>query len=186
MKHTFVQKWGHRDFFGSSFRNGSRYVNWLSTNPILGLVYPIFALYSLRKWIPKEGDKKDLQLKDLVEAERNAAILKFRTSSFFAQKINWYRKNKKYRQALIQLYRRLERKVNRMLGDAGERGLQAIMAAIRKERGQYISKENLKRLEKFFDRMLEIKQGKSDVSNEEEFEDLFLEMSWANDALGGR
>ncbi len=170
----------------TTFGQVQAYVNWMSTNPLLGLVYPLFGVQSLRKWIPKEGKKKELQLKDLEEAERNQALLKFRTSSFFAQKINWYRKNKKYRLALIQLYRRLERKTNRMLGDAAQRDLNAIMNAIRRERGNFINKDALRRLESFFDKMLAIKANKRGVRDEDEFEALFMEMSWANDILGSR
>jgi hypothetical protein len=162
------------------------YVNWLSTNPFLSVVYPFFALLSLRNWIPAEQEKKKLQLRDLEEAERNKALLKFRTSSFFAQKINWYRKNRKYKQALLQLYRRLERTVNRMLGDAADRSVQAVMTAIRQEKGQYISKDNYRRIELFFNTMFDLKSNKNSIKDEAEFEKHFMEMSWVNDLLGSR
>ncbi|MHA1510783.1 MAG: hypothetical protein ACTSRX_03590, partial [Promethearchaeota archaeon] len=137
----------------ASFGATQGYVNWLSTNPILGLVYPLFALQTLRKWIPKEGNKKKVQLRDLEEEERRQSMLQFRSSSFFSQKINWYRQHNKFRQALIQLYRRLERKVNRLLGDAPDRSVNAIMNAIERERGRYITKENYKRIQRFFEKM---------------------------------
>ncbi len=165
----------------ASFGATQGYVNWLSTNPILGLVYPLFALQTLRKWIPKAGDKKKVQLRDLEEEERRLSMLSFRSSSFFAQKINWYRQHNKFRQALIQLYRRLERKVNRLLGDAPDRSVNAIMNAIERERGRYISKDNYKRIQRFFEKMDSLKKNKSDIRNEREFEDLFMEMSWVSD-----
>nr|WP_147663091.1 DUF4350 domain-containing protein [Candidatus Prometheoarchaeum syntrophicum]QEE16212.1 hypothetical protein DSAG12_02042 [Candidatus Prometheoarchaeum syntrophicum] len=165
----------------SSFGATQGYVNWLSTNPILGLVYPLFALQTLRKWIPKEGDKKKVQLRDLEEEERRLSMLSFRSSSFFAQKINWYRQHHKFRQALIQLYRRLERKVNRLLGDAPDRSVTAIMKAIERERGKYMSKDNYRRIQAFFEKMVSLKANKSDIKNEHEFEDLFMEMSWVSD-----
>ncbi|MHA1721419.1 MAG: hypothetical protein ACTSWX_01875 [Promethearchaeota archaeon] len=157
------------------------YVNWLSTNPILGLVYPLFALQTLRKWIPKEGNKKKIQLRDLEEEERRQSMLQFRSSSFFAQKINWYRQHRKFRLALIQLYRRLERKVNRLLGDAPDRSVNAIMNALERERGRYLSKEHYKRIRRFLEKMDALKKNKTDVKNEQEFEDLFMEMSWVSD-----
>ena len=165
----------------SSFGATQGYVNWLSTNPILGLVYPLFALQTLRKWIPKEGNKKKVQLRDLEEEERRQSMLQFRSSSFFAQKINWYRQHNKFRQALLQLYRRLERKVNRLLGDAPDRSVKAIMSAIERERGRYLSKDNYRRIERFFEKMDSLKKNKSDIRNEAEFEDLFMEMSWVSD-----
>ncbi len=178
---------GWRDISSAgSFGVLQGYVNWLSTNPILGLVYPLFALRTLTKWIPKEGDKQKVQLKDLEEAERNRAMLKFRTSSFFAQKINWYRKNNKYRLALKQLYRRLERKVNRILGASAQRDVDAIMDAIKAERGNTITKDQYKRIENFFETMLALKENKEDVDNEEDFEDIFMQMSWVNDVLSSR
>jgi Rad3-related DNA helicase len=167
----------------ASFGTTQGYVNWLSTNPIFGLYYPLFAVLSLRRWIPKEGSKKKLQLKDLEEDERKRAILKFRTSSFFAQKINWYRTHHKYRQALLQLFRRLQRKINRLLGDSGNRSVEAIMLAIRRERGRFISKNDYIRIQKFFEFMRDLKLNKANIKDEREFEDHFLEMGWINDKI---
>ena len=84
-------------------------------------------------------------------------------------------------QALIQLYRRLERKVNRLLGDAPDRSVNAIMNAIERERGRYVSKDNYRRIQRFFEKMDSLKKNKSDIKNEQEFEDLFMEMSWVSD-----
>ncbi|MHA1777253.1 MAG: hypothetical protein ACTSWC_10790 [Promethearchaeota archaeon] len=162
----------------ASFGAVQSYLNWMSTNPILALVYPIFALQTFRKWIPKEGSKKKLQLQDLEAYERDRMRLKFRTSSFFAKKINWYRQKRRYRKAILELFRRVERKVNRLLGDSGDRSLSALMRALRQEHGQYYSEDVYKRIEKFFEKMFKIKIGKERVRDEHEFELLFMEMSW--------
>ncbi|TFH29736.1 MAG: DUF4350 domain-containing protein [Promethearchaeota archaeon] len=167
----------------ASFGAVQGYLNWMSTNPILGIVYPLFALQTFRTWIPKEGNKKKMQLKDLEAYERDKARLKFRTSSFFAQKINWYRQHKKYRQALLQLFRRLERKVNRILGDSGDRTLFTLMKFIQQEHGTYYSKDIYARIEKFFEKMFRLKSGKDTIKEEGEFEYLFLEMAWVSDKI---
>lgn len=162
----------------SSFGAVQSYLNWMSTNPILALVYPVFALQTFRKWIPKEGSKKKLQLQDLEAVERDRMRLKFRTSSFFAKKINWYRQKRRYRKAILELFRRVERKVNRLLGESGDRSLGAVMRALRMEHGQYYTDDVYKRIEKFFEKMFAIKMGKEKVRDEHEFELLFMEMSW--------
>jgi hypothetical protein len=167
----------------ASFGATQGYVNWLSTNPILGLVYPLFALSTLRKWIPKEGSKKELQLHDLEEAERTRSLLKFRTSSFFAQKINWYRAKHKYKQALLQLHRRIARKVNRLLGDSPDRSISAVMTAIHRERGKYLSPTAYKRIEEYFNFIKDLKTNKITIKDEQEFESWFMKMSWVSDKI---
>lgn len=167
----------------ASFGAVQQYLNWMSTNPILGIVAPLFLLQTFRKFIPKEDNKKKIQLRDLEEYERNKARLKFRTSSFFAQKINWYRQHRKYKQAILQLFRRLERKVNRLLGDSGDRSLAAVMAAIEREHGRYYSSDIYKRIQAFFEKMFKLKAGKDNIRDEREFELLFMEMSWVSDKI---
>ena len=122
----------------SIFGRFQGYINWLSTNPILGLIYPLLALYSLRRWLPSEEDKKKVQLEELLEAERKREILKFRTSSFFAKKINWYRVNKRYNQALSILYRRIERKLRTLYLQEGQPAtVETIMEAVIQAKGKY-------------------------------------------------
>ena len=159
-----------------------QYVNWLSTNPLLSLFYPLFALYSLSRWIPAEKNKKKVQIAELLEWERNLQKLKFRTSSFFSRKINWYRINKRYKQALILLYRRVERKINRIIHDQPIT-VSNIVAAITREKGHPLAKDVIVRLQKFFAKMIDLKANKDDVREEEEFQDLFLEMQWIADNI---
>jgi len=90
-----------------------QYIIHLSTNPITAWIYPILAYYTLRKYLPRKDEKE--QKKKAEQAEKEEEIAKFRTSSFFAQKIEWYREKNKYGKALTLLYRRLERKLNSLL-----------------------------------------------------------------------
>ncbi len=160
------------------------YINWLSTNPILGLVYPLLALYSLRRWIPNEEEKKKVQLEELLEAERKREILKFRTSSFFAKKINWYRVNKRYNQALSILYRRIERKLRTIYLQEGQPAtVDVIMQAIIQAKGKYITKQQQKQLQDFFTTMEKIKEGDVIVEFEDDFIDLYLSMEWINNNI---
>ncbi|MHA1394220.1 MAG: hypothetical protein ACTSRZ_12000, partial [Promethearchaeota archaeon] len=127
------------------------YINWLSTNPFLSWLYPLYALRLLRKYVPKESAKKKKKKKK-KEEELEEEELKFRTSSFFARKINWYRINKKYNQALTYLYRRIERRLHKLIGDA-PLNTDNIIEMIEISRGKYINKENIKRMRKFLEKM---------------------------------
>jgi hypothetical protein len=176
---------GFTDFSSAgSFGFLHSYVNWLSTNPLISFFYPIFALRSLNSWLPKEKKKKKIQLKDLLEAERRKELLQFRTSSFFAKKINWYRVNKKYRQALQLLYRRVERKLRKLIGDdSATLTVDRILQIIKESKGSFISKDQLQRLEEFFTRMERLRNNKDDIKDERDFEDMFLEMRWIADNI---
>ena len=153
------------------------YVNWLSINPFLSWFYPLWALRTLSNWIPKKEDKKKKKKKEEEEVEKEIEELKFRTSSFFAKKINWYRVNKKYNQALVLLFRRVERKINKMMIGINPT-VDNIIEKIQEERGKYISKENITRMRSFLSKMLEIKGNKIHIVDEEEFNDVFFQMSW--------
>jgi len=166
------------------FGQFQKYINWLSTNPVLGLIYPLLALYSLRRWIPSEEDKKKVQLEALLEAERKRSIIQFRTSSFFAKKINWYKINKRYNQALSILFRRVEKKLRTLYLKEGQPATtEVIMEAITKAKGQYISKQQHKQLVDFFNTMQEIKDGNLNIEFEEDFIELYLSMEWINDNI---
>ncbi|MFX0141202.1 MAG: hypothetical protein ACFFDN_46615, partial [Candidatus Hodarchaeota archaeon] len=92
-----------------------QYIVHLSTNPITAWIYPLLAFYTLRKYLPKK-DKKKEEEKIAEEEEKKEEMARFRTSSFFAQKIDEYKDKMKYGEALKLLYRRLERKLNSQLG----------------------------------------------------------------------
>jgi Rad3-related DNA helicase len=158
------------------------YINWLSTNPFLAWIYPLWALRTLKKYIPKEQEKKKKKKREEDEAEQQEEELKFRTSSFFAQKINWIRVNKEYNQALTLLYRRVDRKINGMMGSI-EPTAENIVAKIEADRGKYITKDKLKRMTTFIEKMKEIKDNDYKVDDVEEFNDLFFEMNWFNDNI---
>jgi hypothetical protein len=151
-----------------------QYVVHLSTNPITSWIYPIIAVYTLRKYLPKKDEKS--QKKKAKELERKEEKERFRTSSFFAEKIKWYREKAKYGKALVLLYRRLERKLNNLLGEKKITTKNVIDMLIAKESN--ITKLKIKRISKFMDRIIAIKDNKSKVRNEQDFEDLFFEMEW--------
>ena len=151
-----------------------QYVIQLSTNPITAWIYPVIALYTLRNYLPKKGGKKEK--KKAVKQEKIEEKEKFRTSSFFAEKIKWYQEKAKYGKALLLLYRRLERKLNALLRGKKITTKNVIDMITSKE--MKINKLKVKRISKFMDRMIAIKEGKSKVKNEEDFESLFFEMEW--------
>jgi hypothetical protein len=158
------------------------YINWLSTNPIYGIVYPLFALYSLRRWIPSEESKRKVQMKELLEAEAEQEKLRFRTSSFFAKKINWYRMHKRYNQALALLYRRVERRINRMLGDQPFT-VENAMEAIRYSKAGYLTKQHEVRITDFLTKMEDIKRNRLKVTLEDLFMEMVLEMEWISNNI---
>ncbi|MHA1763699.1 MAG: hypothetical protein ACTSYC_08070, partial [Promethearchaeota archaeon] len=152
-----------------------KYVIHLSTNPITAWIYPILALYSLRKYIPKRSIEEERK-KSLQEKKREEEKQRFRTSSFFAEKINWYRENRRYEKALTLLFRRVERKLNALLGDEKITIKNVINMIMEKE--PFITKSKINRISRFLEKMLTIKSGGKRIKNEKEFEDLFFEMNW--------
>jgi len=152
-----------------------KYVMHLSTNPITAWIYPILALYSLRKYIPKKSIEEERK-KSLQEKKREEEMQRFRTSSFFAEKINWYRENRRYEKALTLLFRRVERKLNALLGDERITTKNVINMVMEKE--PFITRSKINRISRFLEKMLTIKSGGKRVKNEKEFEDLFFEMEW--------
>ena len=151
-----------------------QYIIHLSTNPITAWIYPILAYYTLRKYLPKKDEKE--QKKKEQEAEKEEEIAKFRTSSFFAQKIEWYREKSKYGKALTLLYRRMERKLNSLLKGQKITKENVVDMVVAKELG--ISKTKVRRIDRFMDKILLIKEGKEKIRNEQDFENLFFEMEW--------
>ncbi|TFG25857.1 MAG: hypothetical protein EU533_00505 [Promethearchaeota archaeon] len=151
-----------------------QYIIHLSTNPITSWIYPVIAIYTLRKYLPKKEKKRKrrkARKQETVEEKE-----KFRTSSFFAEKINWYHEKAKYGKALNLLYRRLERKLNLLLKGRKITTKNVIDMLISKE--TKVNKLKVKRVSKFMDRMISIKEGKGKIKNEEDFENLFFEMEW--------
>ena len=153
-----------------------QYIVHLSTNPITAWIYPLLAFYSLRRYLPKK-DKKKEEERIAEEEEKKEEMAKFRTSSFFAQKIEEYREKMKYGDALKLLYRRLERKLHNQLRAAKITTDNVINLVISKNPST--TKLKIKRLSKFMDRIISIKEGKSKVKTEQDFEELFFEMGWA-------
>ncbi|MFX0141144.1 MAG: hypothetical protein ACFFDN_46325, partial [Candidatus Hodarchaeota archaeon] len=153
-----------------------QYIVHLSTNPITAWIYPLLAFYSLRKYLPKKDKKKEEQ-KIAEEEERKEEMARFRTSSFFAQKIDEYKDKMKYGDALQLLYRRLERKLNSQLG--GEKITTENVIDMINAKDPSTTKLKTRRLSRFMDKILAIKEGKYKVKTEQDFEELFFEMGWA-------
>jgi hypothetical protein len=153
-----------------------QYIVHLSTNPITAWIYPLLAFYSLRKYLPKK-DKKKEEEKIAEEEEKKEEIARFRTSSFFAQKIEEYKDKMKYRDALKLLYRRLERKLNSQLGGV-KITTQKVIDLI-KAKDPSTTKLKVRRFSKFMDTILAVKEGKYKVKTEQDFEEIFFEMGWA-------
>ncbi|MFW9939209.1 MAG: hypothetical protein ACFFD5_16320, partial [Candidatus Thorarchaeota archaeon] len=156
-----------------------QYIVHLSTNPITAWIYPILAIYSLKKYLPKKDQKAEK--KKAKEQEKKEEKEKFRTSSFFAQKIEWFRNRGEYGKALSLLYRRLERKLNTLLRGKKITSKNVIDMVIDKEPN--ITKLKIRRISRFMDRILAIKLGKSKIKNEQDFENLFFEMEWVANNL---
>jgi hypothetical protein len=153
------------------------YIIHLSTNPITAFIYPLLGIYTLKKYLPKEAKEEEKEKEK--EEEKKEEVLKFRTSSFFSKKINWYRENKKFNNALTLLFRRLERKINIILKGRAFTS-ENIMNIIISEKGkEKISKSNLRRLDIFFMEIINVKNNKKKIKDPEVFQNLFFEMEWA-------
>ena len=88
-----------------------------------------------------------------------------------------YKDKMKYGEALKLLYRRLERKLNTQLRGKKISTKNVIDLVIGKDPST--TKLKIKRLSKFMDRILSIKEGKYKIKTEQDFEELFFEMGWA-------
>jgi len=152
----------------------TQYIIHLSTNPITAWIYPLLAIYSLKKYLPKKDEKSEK--KKAEEQDKKEEREKFRTSSFFAEKIEWYREKGRYGKALTLLYRRLERKLNALLRGRKITTKNIIDLVISKE--PRTTKIKIRRIAKFMDTIIAIKEGNDKVKNEQEFENLYFEMEW--------
>ncbi|MHA2391581.1 MAG: hypothetical protein ACXAEX_06400 [Promethearchaeota archaeon] len=152
-----------------------QYIVHLSTNPITAWIYPLLALYTLRRYLPKK-DKKEEERKIAEEEEKKEEKARFRTSSFFAQKIEEFKDKSKYGEALKLLYRRLERKLHSQMKGQKITTQNVVDFVIAKDPST--TKLKVKRLSRFMDKIISIKEGKDKVRTEEDFEGLFFEMEW--------
>ncbi|MFX1590655.1 MAG: hypothetical protein ACFFC1_21185, partial [Promethearchaeota archaeon] len=125
-----------------------QYIVHLSTNPITAWIYPVLAFYTLRRYLPKK-DKKEEERKLAEEEEKKEEKARFRTSSFFAQKIEEFKDKSKYAEALKLLYRRLERKLHSQMKGQRISTKSVIDFVIAKDPS--ITKSKIKRLTKFID-----------------------------------
>jgi hypothetical protein len=157
-----------------------QYIVHLSTNPITAWIYPVLAILTLNKYLPKKNKKKEEE-KKAKEEEKKEERARFRTSSFFAKKIEWYREKARYGKAITLLYRRLERQLNTLLGGRKITTKNVIDMVTGKD--PTVTKLKTRRISRFIDRILLIKAGKRKIKNEHEFEELFFEMEWVSSNL---
>ncbi len=172
--------YGRREFNSAAmFGMFQGYINWLSTNPFLSWIYPLWAIRIIARWVPKDKDQRRRKKKREEEVEEEIRELQFRTSSFFAEKINWYRVNKEYNQALVLLYRRLERKIHKMMGGIPPT-VDVVVASIKEAQQKYMKDEELQRIKAFLVKMEQVKKKEIDIIDDKEFHDMFFEMEWTN------
>ncbi len=175
--------YGRREFNSAAmFGMFQGYINWLSTNPFLSWIYPLWAVRIIARWVPKEKDRRRKKKKQEEQVEEDIKELQFRTSSFFAEKINWYRINKEYNQALTLLYRRLERKINKMMIGTTPT-VDMVVATIREAHQKYMKEDDLLRIKNFLIKMESVKNNEIEIVDEKEFHDMFFEMEWVNEHI---
>ncbi len=156
-----------------------RYIIQLSTNPITAWIYPLLAVILLRKFLPKKA--KEEEKKEIEKQERKEDKLRFRTSSFFAKKINMYHKKSRYREAVLLLYRRLERKLHAQLGTKEITPTNVVELVQAKDPN--VNKNKLQRIAKFIILISQLKLGKKNVNDKENFEKIYFELTWVNSNL---
>ena len=133
-----------------------QYIVHLSTNPITAWIYPLLAIYTLNRYLPKKNKKKEEE-KKAQEEEKKEEQARFRTSSFFAKKIEWYREKARFGKALTLLYRRLERRLNVQLGERKITTQNVVNLVTTKD--PKITKLKIRRITRFIERMLLIKSA---------------------------
>jgi hypothetical protein len=155
------------------------YVNWLSSSAILAWIYPFIALWTLSGWLPKEPKKK--KVKTTTEDEFK---IKFTGETPFVKKIKQLRTGKDYNSPTLMLYRRILRRLHRML-EAKEPTPDRILSLIKNASKKEITPKDEMRIRTFFETMegLKNKTTKFKIRTEEEFKKWFFEMTWIADFL---
>lgn len=74
-------------------------INWVSSNWLLAPIYPIFAIYIIRSWLPK----KQVQVK--TEAAKTSP------KSSFSSKLDWYNISQNYNKAIDILVKKLKKDI---------------------------------------------------------------------------
>ncbi|HMF30073.1 MAG TPA: hypothetical protein VKK79_01565 [Candidatus Lokiarchaeia archaeon] len=156
------------------------YVNWLSSSAILAWIYPFIALMTLSGWLPKEPKKKK-QKKNVDEEEFK---IRFHGETAFVKKIKQLRTAKSYNEPLLMLYRRILRRLHRLLEDK-EPTPGRVVSLIKNASKKEITAKDETRIRTFFETMegLKNKTTSTKIKTEEEFKKIFFEMTWIADFL---
>jgi hypothetical protein len=164
------------------------YVNWLSSSAILAWIYPFMALYTLSRWLPPDPEKVAQEKAKKEEKEKKGEKepefrVKFGSETAFVKKIKSLREGSDFNEPVLMLYRRVLRRLNRLLGDK-EPTPDNIIPLIKNASKKDITAKDDARLRKFFDTMdaLKLKSGRK-IDTEDEFKELFFEMTWVADWL---
>lgn len=176
--------------FSSSYIYGIfiGYVNWLSSSAILAWIYPFLALWTLSKWLPKDPEKVAKATAKKEEKAKKGEDdqefrIKFGSETAFVKKIKKLREGSDFNEPVLMLYRRVLRRLNRLLGEK-EPTTDNLISLIRNASKKEITANDDTRLRKFFNTMNELKAktGRK-IGSEDEFKDLFFEMTWVADWL---
>ncbi len=164
------------------------YVNWLSSSAILAWIYPFLALWTLSRWLPKDPEKEAKVRAKKEEKEKKGEVeeefrIKYGSETAFVKKIKNLREGSDFNEPVLMLYRRVLRRLNRLLGDK-EPTPDNIIILIKSASKKEITAKDDTRLREFFDTMdeLKAKSGRK-IDTENEFKDLFFEMTWVADWL---
>ncbi len=164
------------------------YVNWLSSSAILAWVYPFLALWTLSRWLPEDPEKKAKEKEKKEQKEKKGEEepefrVKYGTETAFVKKIKSLREGSDFNEPVLMLYRRVLRRLNRLLGDQ-EPTTDHIISLIKSASKKDLTAKDDTRLKQFFDTMDELKSKSGrKIDTEDEFKDLFFEMTWVADWL---
>lgn len=158
------------------------YVNWFCSSSIFAWIAPFIAISMLYPWLPKQP-KQTKQKKSPKEKE-GALKIQFQSETAFVRKIKQLRSGKDYNEPLIMLYRRILRRLHRLLEDK-EPTPSIIISLIKNASKKDISPKDEVRIHTFFDTMNRInsKTARMQVKTEEDFKKWFFEMTWIADFL---
>ncbi len=162
------------------------YVNWLSSSAILAWIYPFLALWTLSRWLPADPEKVAKKKAKKEEKEKKGEgdaefKVKYGSETAFVKKIKNLREGSDFNEPVLMLYRRVLRRLNRLLGDK-EPTTENIISLIKSASKKEITAKDDTRLKTFFDTMdeLKAKSGRK-IDSEDEFKELFFEMTWVAD-----
>ncbi|TFF91004.1 MAG: DUF4350 domain-containing protein [Promethearchaeota archaeon] len=136
----------------------------------------IILIYKIaNKYIPNYSKKKKKEIKKKMKIKYKAKKRE-KTGSTYVAKLNWYKRLGRYRDATNLLYKRLKRNLMKKLKMNSWDLDTVIDKIIEHHFEEEIFDEN--RLIKAFDKLEKLANKEKNISSEEEFLNVFLEMKW--------